>query len=74
MRMPSKIKSDVERVVNRHIARLLEDLEDVQCPKVFIEAVKSELRWLRSDIVDLLKDLKGNIHDRNVPTRNNCAR
>ena len=43
---------DLNAIVNRHIARLLTDLEDAGCPAVFREAVKSELVWLRSDLND----------------------
>jgi hypothetical protein len=38
------------RIVNRHMRRLLDALEDAGCAKVFIEAVASEMRWLRSDL------------------------
>jgi len=51
--------SETDRIVNRHKARLLTDLEAVNCPSVFIQAVKSELDWLRSD----LNELKGSPHE-----------
>lgn len=37
-------------IVNRHMVRLLTNLEDAGCPVVFRDAVKSELVWLRSDL------------------------
>lgn len=45
--------SETERIVNRHIARLLTDLEAANCPSVFVQAVKSELTWLRSDLNEM---------------------
>lgn len=39
-------------IINRHKARLLKNLEDAQCPKVYLEAVISGLNWLRSDITN----------------------
>lgn len=37
-------------IVNRHMARLLGDLEDANCPPVYHRIVKSALVWLRDDI------------------------
>jgi hypothetical protein len=39
-------------IVNRHMARLLADLEDAGCPVVFRECVKSRLQWLREDLTE----------------------
>jgi hypothetical protein len=38
---------------NRHQARLLANLEAADCPKVFRDAVREELRWLRSDVLEI---------------------
>ena len=48
--------SNTDAVVNRHMARLLSELEAVNCPTIYIEAVKSKLVWMRSD----LNEMKGN--------------
>jgi hypothetical protein len=48
--------TETERIVNRHIARLLTDLERANCPSVYVQAVKSELTWLRSDLKDMEKE------------------
>lgn len=45
--------SDTDRVINRHIARLLSELEEARCPSVYVQAVKSKLTWLRSDLKEL---------------------
>lgn len=39
--------------INRHMARLLTDLTEAGCPAVFREAVKSAIKWLRSDLNEL---------------------
>jgi len=41
---------DTDAIVNRHMARLLGELEDAGCPALFREAVKSKLVWLRQDL------------------------
>jgi hypothetical protein len=42
--------SMTDKIVNRHLARTLTDLEDAKCPAIFIQAVKSSLIWLRDDL------------------------
>jgi len=45
---PALTASDA--IINRHMARLLSELEDAGCPAIFRDAVKSKLAWLRSDL------------------------
>jgi len=45
-----KDKQIIDRIVNRHMARTLENLEDAGCPDIFIKAVKSSFVWMRSDL------------------------
>lgn len=47
---------EIERIVNRHMARMLSNLEQAGCPVVFIDWIKSGLSWLRSDLVEALKE------------------
>ena len=49
---------DMNGVINRHIARLMTELEDAGCPVIFRDAVKSKLQWLRADVLDKTKELK----------------
>lgn len=44
--------AETSAIINRHMARLLSDLEDAGCPGIFREAVKSELVWLRDDLTN----------------------
>ena len=39
-----------DQIINRHIARLMNNLEQANCPDIFMQAVKAEMIWLRSDI------------------------
>jgi hypothetical protein len=48
-----KDTKETDGLVNRHMARLLAELEDAGCPVIFREAVKSKLQWLRSDLNEL---------------------
>ena len=47
-------QAEVLKSCNRHMARLLSDLEDAQCPKVHREIVKRELHWLRHDLLAIV--------------------
>lgn len=58
MNEPSELTTEVERIVNRHTARLLTELEEANCPRVFREAVKSEIQWLRSDLKEATESRK----------------
>ena len=49
VRMNTKEK---KRVIGRHKARLLTNLEDAGCPVVFIREVKSAFDWLRTDLTE----------------------
>ena len=51
--MPEPYKTDPGAIVNRHMARLLTNLEQAGCPAVYLAAVKSELVWLRTDLNEL---------------------
>jgi hypothetical protein len=37
--------TESDAIINRHMARLLSELEDAGCPTIFVEAVKSKLVW-----------------------------
>ena len=54
-----KEMSETDRIINRHTARLLSDLEDAGCPAIFRDAVKGKLAWLRSDLNEM-KEGQGN--------------
>ena len=45
--------NEVNRIFNRHKARILQNLEDAGCPFIFKDAVNSGLNWLRSDLNEL---------------------
>ena len=57
-------------LVNRHMARLLSELEDAECPVIFRDAVKKELIWLRDDING--KVTKGNESYDDDDSKGNC--
>ena len=59
--------TDTDAVINRHMARLLTELEEAACPAIFRDAVKSKLAWLRQD----LNALKGLTHAEPHCTRRN---
>jgi len=47
----------IESVINRHIARVMTDLEDADCPILFRDFVKGRMQWLRSDLKELSEGL-----------------
>jgi len=54
------LTEETSRIVNRHMARLLTDLEEAQCPAIIRQAVKSALGWLRKDLTDLTGERERN--------------
>jgi hypothetical protein len=48
--------TESDAIINRHMARLLSELEDAGCPTIFVEAVKSKLVWLRRDLNEMKGD------------------
>jgi hypothetical protein len=51
--------NEMNRLVNRHKARLLSNLEAACCPQIFRNAVVSELDWLRADL-NKIESIGGN--------------
>ena len=43
----------IDRICNRHMARMLSELEEAGCPAVFRDHIRSKLQWLRSDLKDM---------------------
>jgi hypothetical protein len=55
--------SDTDRIINRHTARLLTELEEANCPIIYVHAVKSKLAWMRSDLNELKGTNDGKRHN-----------
>ena len=51
-------RGEITEIVNRHMARLLTNLENANCPAVYLQAVKSEFKWLRKDLQDAIDNAK----------------
>lgn len=58
--------SKTDKIVNRHMARLLSELEDAKCPAIFIEAVKGKLVWLRDDLNGMTGDERNEIQNQRL--------
>ena len=54
--------SEADVIINRHMARLLTELESANCPRIYIRAVKDRLAWLRADLKEMQE---GNIDNGN---------
>lgn len=46
------VSDEVSRFFNRHIARVLCNLEEAGCPEVFKQAVKSSMIMTRGEVLD----------------------
>ena len=46
-------QAEVLKSCNRHMARLLCDLEEAQCPKVYRDVVRAGLKYMRHDMLVL---------------------
>ena len=53
------LEQTLARIVNRHMARTLEGLTEAGCAAVFVIAVKSNMRWLRSDVCKAARESEG---------------
>ena len=58
--------TDTDAIINRHMARLLTELEEAACPAIFRDAVKSKLSWMRQD----LNEMKGKFDARHEHQHN----
>ena len=47
-------QAEVFHACSRHMARLLFNLEQADCPKVDHEEVKRKLQWLRHDLLAIV--------------------
>ena len=61
---------EITRLVNRHKARTLSNLEKAGCPVIFVDAVASGLNWLRSDLQNNNGDERND--DRKEEINHNC--
>lgn len=43
-------RTKMHQILSRHKARLMCNLSDASCPKVYMDAVSSEWNWTRSDL------------------------
>jgi hypothetical protein len=55
----SELADEIVRLCNRHIARVMCDLEDSQCPPVYRATVRAEMQWLRRDVVEAVEKSEG---------------
>jgi hypothetical protein len=60
----SEQMSMTDKVVNRHMARLLSELEQANCPAIYVDAVKGKLVWLRDDLNKMETERHEPIHTR----------
>lgn len=44
-------EAEIVRMVNRHMARLLFNLEEAGCLRAYRDAVRAEMKWLRADLL-----------------------
>lgn len=44
-------EAEIIRMVNRHMARLLCNLEESGCLRAYRDAVRAEMQWLRADLL-----------------------
>ena len=66
MNEATELADETERITNRHLARLLSNLEAAHCPDLYVQAVKSEVQWLRTDLRELYEGTHG--HERTPRT------
>jgi len=50
---------EITRIINRHKARFLSNLNEIACPKIIKDAVISAYDWMRSDVQNALRKFYG---------------
>jgi len=48
--MSERPRTAIDIICNRHIARMMENLEQAECPMIYRDAVKREMQWCRNDL------------------------
>jgi hypothetical protein len=48
--MSNNKKDAVAKIINRHMARLLSGLSEINAPMLIIQSVKTALLWMQADI------------------------
>lgn len=64
--------ADMLRICNRHKARTLGKLEEINCPDGFLEIVRKGFGYLRSDLVD--QDIRSRQSHHKNPRQNGRKR
>ena len=50
---------EISRISNRHIRRLMDDMEEAECPRRWQGMARSEMRWLRQDVCQAVERAEG---------------
>ena len=51
--------AEMLRYINRHMAKALADLEEINCPIAYRDVVRNRFGFLRSDLVALCRSSRG---------------
>lgn len=54
------MEQDINRLHNRHVARILDSLKEINIPQIAIDAVKREFSFYTNDIKQVLTSNKEN--------------
>ena len=53
------LPQEIGRICNRHIRRLMDDMEEAQCPRRWQGMARNEMRWLRQDVCKAVERAEG---------------
>lgn len=47
--------AELLRIINRHKAKLLTSLEEINCPTAYLSVIRNQIDFLRNDLIDETK-------------------
>lgn len=63
------MEEQINRLHNRHLAKLLSQLNEIKTPQIIIEAVKKQLSYYTTDIKEQVLTSNFNHYDKSNSTR-----
>lgn len=63
------MEEQINRLHNRHLAKLLSQLNEIKTPQIIIEAVKKQLSYYTNDIKEQVLTGNSNNYDKSSSTR-----
>lgn len=58
MRGGARLNDKINQLTNRHLAKLLDKLDEINTPEITKDSIKSHFRWFSDDIKKLISEVQ----------------